>query len=287
MGIEKSIMLQHSLRTAVLDRGERWRLLVTESPTFEVLERYQYERLTEILFILFDDDFRYRVGEFQEELKAYRSKKWKEFHALQEEVFNERYSRTYLRSHDSYLTHKDIPFTVSRYRQCQVCGRVFYCTDGNGKTNVCSDACRKTRNNAAERQRKNGADGYRYDGQFGRLSPKSRAKLEEEMFLYFNPVADEDTDEWRFFHFVMSQSQRSPWSQDPQDVVCGTPTTHKLNTGHRSRLPMLRTKDTGGPTVYTVNIETGASRGNGCISTFDNNILEIKEKLPKIPNNPL
>ncbi|USK84787.1 hypothetical protein [Peribacillus asahii] len=284
MGIKKSIIKQHELRMATLRHGGRLSLYTPQVDS-EVVRRYQYERLTEILFIFFEDDFRYRVEEFHEALKQYRAKHWKDFHALLEEVFNEvAYSGTKLKHHSSYLTHKNIKFAVKSYRQCQMCGCVFYCLESNGKTNVCSDSCRSRRDNAS----KSGTTELKYDGQFTRLSPASRKKRERELFLYYNPVADNDeSPEWEFFQKVMSQPLTMQGFGDPQDIVCGTPTTHRPYSSHTSKMPILRTKDTGGSEVFNVCIKTGERTVKGSFVTFEKNILEIKDKLPKTPRNPL
>ncbi|WP_128755774.1 hypothetical protein [Bacillus sp. LL01] len=291
MKAEESIKKQHTQRTNVLERGERWRLrLEKNKPTSSVMSRYHYDRLTEILFVLFDDDFCYRVEEFHEKVKEYRTRYWKDFHMLVENVFNEEFEYTRLPGADLYLKHRDIPFRVSRFRECQVCGSVFYC-NSNGKTNVCSSKCESVRDNAATRNRRKGTDAYVYDGQFVSLKPSTRAKYEEEMFLYYNPVANDDNpQEQGFFEFVMSQQSAKQMEGygDPQDIVCGTSPTHKPHNGsHKSRMPMLRMKDTGGRNVYTVNIKSGNRENETVIPAFEGNLLEIKKELPKTPRNYL
>ncbi|USK70197.1 hypothetical protein [Peribacillus asahii] len=284
MGIKKSIIKQHEQRMATLCHGGRGSLYTSQVDS-KVVKRYQYERLTEILFIFFEDDFRYRVEEFHEALKQYRTKHWKEFHALLEEVFNEvAYSGTKFKHHSSYLIYKDIKFAVKSYRQCQICGCVFYCLESNGKTNVCSDSCRSRRDNASKR----GTTELKYDGQFSRLSPATREKMESELFLYYNPVAEkEDSPEWAFFQHVMAQPLTMQGFGDPQDIICGTPTTHRPYSSHTSKMPMLRTKDTGGPEVFNVCIKTGERTVKGSFVTFEKNLLEIKKELPIRPRNHL
>lgn len=270
-------------------------------PTDGEMDQFRYDKVTEILQAIFDDEFRYRVPEFKQAVKAYRVKHRKAVQQLLESVFNEKSPVKLSTELEKRLTYRDIPFNVDRYRSCAVCGRLFFDNSGNGRRTVCHydllrvnddgtyySECERKRDNAKGRKHYSGFSGYISD-----LKPSlyTEQKLVERPPLYYNPVAKEDSDEWSFFQYVMSQSTYScDEFQDPQDIVCGeTKPTYSPMSNHKKKLPMIRSKDSGGKVAFRVEISSGVKaefERKNTIPTFKTNSLKIKsESELKPPRN--
>lgn len=255
--------------------------------TKKELAQYRYDRVTEILQAMFDDEFRYRAAEFKHVVKAYRVKNRKATQQLLEYMFT------------SARSYRDITFNIDRYKNCAVCGRLFYDMSGNGRKTVCHyelirveddgtyySECERKRDNAKGRKHYNGG----YSGYISDIKPElyTEQKLLERPPLYYNPVAEEDSDEWFFYQHIMSQSSVScDMFQDPQDIVCGEmKPTHRLESNHKKKLPIIRDKDTGGKPAFKVDILTGQKtefQFETAIPTFSENSLKIKLEIDLKP----
>ncbi|MCM3736769.1 hypothetical protein M3215_13305 [Bacillus cytotoxicus] len=282
----------------VVRNKERGTKFLEQQEANEVFLTFFGDQIINVLQAYFDDDFQYRAIELQEGVKNLRRFHRKEWLHLIELVSSTIPNSVLKEVYGTVATrHIARKVTANKIKECSVCGKVFYDAIPGGKKTYCSrmSVARNGKVTSCEREVNNRRARACYNRERYGVSTYAYHKI---MSIYKRE---------RSFGLTLATVEalahnKSYYSNDPQDIVCGTRKTcviyRKRSKGHcpikhidgkKERVPRRplheveweisngEMKDSGGAILFSVNIADG-KRNDKSDFTFDGKLLPLKTK---------
>lgn len=291
----------------VVRNGERDTKFLEQQEANHLFLTFFGDQIINVLQAYFDDDFQYRANELQDgvkNLRRFHRKEW--LHLIElassnipDSILQETYGAVEIR-------HIASNIKPNKIKECIICGKVFYDAMPGGKKTYCSrmSIVKKGRVTSCEREVSNRRARACYNRERFGVSTHDYHKI---ISIYKYEKLFEPTLETleALIH------NKSEFSNDPQDIVCGTKRTHVIyrkrskgncplqfmngKEGKHKRKSLLELsweirkeemRDSGGTSIFRVNLIEGKKEENSNF-TFEGKMLPIKDEKDLPPKRNL